>query len=258
MRPDMCKVITERPRYKNHTGTEGRSKEHLLDEDAPTRESIRAPYNLRYSRKEFSDHLSPLYRFIASQVGRLWNEVNSEIRAHLHLPNVNAQHFLTHLDHILVVKVVMIDGIPHHAKGCYPIQVYSVRGSYYVHPETGRICRLEIPADQTKKAYRAKHPIKKASPVPEVIYRYTSSGWYEIHLKKMTYDPYFFTRGLHSDRKKNYPPPNYYWDVHLSRRVYYGDVSCRESYGGDYYAIEKRRMTSREVRRRGLTKNRVA
>lgn len=258
MRPDMCKVITERPRYKNRTGTEGRSKERYLDEGSPTRESIRAPYNSRYSRKEFSDHLSPLYRFIASQVGRLWNEVNSEIRAHLHLPNVNAQHFLTHLDHILVVKVVMIDDIPHHANGCYPIHHYSIRGSFYVHPETGRICKVEVPPGQTKKALRAKHPIKKAPPVPEVIYRYTRSGWYEIKLTKLNYQYFPYASLLHPDRQGRYPRSKKFWDLFLGRYVSYGDSHCRESYGGDYYASEMHLLSAREVRRRGLVKGKVA
>jgi hypothetical protein len=110
MRPDLDKVLTERPRWGSQSRNlktracfkdydDGREDRYSL----PKRGKMlmgnreRGPWN---EDKDFSDNLGPLKRWLASQVGRNWDRVYSEIKQAF--PNTNKQnhHLLeTHLLH---------------------------------------------------------------------------------------------------------------------------------------------------------------
>ena len=75
MRSDMHKVIVERPRRRGLGKPAGRIPREL--EALPTKESLRRRYG--YYGKEFNEHLGPLRRFLAQQVGRPWNNVYRDI-----------------------------------------------------------------------------------------------------------------------------------------------------------------------------------
>ena len=62
--------------------------------------------------KFFNEHLSPLRRFLDSNVGRPWDKVYSEICRHVDRGNVVQKHILTHLFDYVVVDTVLIDGEP--------------------------------------------------------------------------------------------------------------------------------------------------
>src|SRR5690349_20130087 len=110
MRSDLDKVLTERPRW----GSGARNlKTHIsfrdYDESREDRYSLpKRGKALMGNRelgphdesKDFTDKLGPLKRWIASQVGRNWDKVYSEIKHTF--PNTNKQnhHLLeTHLLH---------------------------------------------------------------------------------------------------------------------------------------------------------------
>lgn len=88
MRPDFVKLLTERGKYhkrKNRT-QERRLKSRAMsgfvtdEDDDYAGEPIRAKMrNLRCSRADFNDFLSPLWNFLQRSVGRKWDEVWSEI-----------------------------------------------------------------------------------------------------------------------------------------------------------------------------------
>jgi hypothetical protein len=101
MREDMPRVITERPRigherrYRDVRRAKFRLARHL--EDLPTHEGMRRPYRVGDERKQFNEHLSPLRRFLEKQVGRLWDEVYSEICKGLRVDSVLHAHVRGHV-----------------------------------------------------------------------------------------------------------------------------------------------------------------
>ena len=133
MRSDMRKVVVEQPRH----GSRNRSRKTALKvrpvevhEDFDSGPA-RAPAS-RWE-KEFGEHLSPLRRFVRSNLGRPWDKVYSEIRAQLDGRSVTGRHVLDHLGWDVATDVVLDDGRP---MRIYGGRKYPVRG-FYVDPRTG-------------------------------------------------------------------------------------------------------------------------
>lgn len=101
MRSDMGKIVTEKARY-GHSNPSIKDGKNIAwkGEDCdygPSREAKswgRIPYG---ERKEFSDVLGPLKRWLDKQEGRIWNDVYSEMSKVLDKRKVTHAHVLTHL-----------------------------------------------------------------------------------------------------------------------------------------------------------------
>ena len=111
MRPDMQKVIVERPRWGS-----GRPSAKLgqrvdlqtVDDDfdsGPKRVSSARGGRLNtrspWGGKWLNENLQPLERYIRSQVGRPWNKVYSEICERIDTRRAIGQHVLDHLEDII-------------------------------------------------------------------------------------------------------------------------------------------------------------
>src|SRR4051812_3432156 len=100
MRPDMSKIIVERPRWGHQARyPRGRrentfARELKSAETAPMRESMSMR---RYNDKHLSENLAPLYRFLRGSVGRPWNKVWSELCEHVSPSNAVQKHILGHV-----------------------------------------------------------------------------------------------------------------------------------------------------------------
>jgi hypothetical protein len=140
MRPDIDKVVVERPRYgggvRRPKGI--RKRERLAMADlASAREGMRRRWTSW--QKMLNEHLGPLRRYLRSQVGRPWNKVHSEISRHLRLASAVQSHVLDHLWDYVAVKVRLVDG-----EICDPAGVPLVRSAwqhrcplFYVCPKSG-------------------------------------------------------------------------------------------------------------------------
>jgi len=140
MRADMSKVLTERPRHGHARSYHNiRQRHHRGDIDTlPTQEGIRRPHVLYDARKDFSDLLGPLRRFLWSSRGRRWNLVWSEICSHL-ADDTTGAHLKVHVLQEVTTKVVLADD----GKVYEPIDRWHRRhevDGLYVHPVTGLIC----------------------------------------------------------------------------------------------------------------------
>ncbi len=98
MRPDMHKVIVERPRR----GSRGPFRhapweKNASPDDLPTKEGVRKRFSARGSLRSLNENLSPLQRYLQKQVGRPWNAVYSDICAHLRPASAVQQHVRDHL-----------------------------------------------------------------------------------------------------------------------------------------------------------------
>jgi hypothetical protein len=121
MRPDMFKVIVERPRsgHSDRSITSGQRRARLRSAlgDGVTDPRWRAPdpSNLQPIRprpgtKYLSENLRPLERFLARNVGRPWSKVYAEISEHLTPRNAVQQHVRDHLRDFVSLDVRLVDG----------------------------------------------------------------------------------------------------------------------------------------------------
>src|SRR5258708_6659787 len=137
MRPDMSKIIVERPR----SGSRLRNLKSALTLD-PSRIADEAyidpPGPRRSAEKSLNENLSPLRRYLQSNVGRPWSKVYAEIRATLDSGKATGLHILQHLcdfvacDTWLDGRTVMVWGS---GNSC-PRRTQPVTG-LYVHPVSG-------------------------------------------------------------------------------------------------------------------------
>jgi hypothetical protein len=138
MRQDMYKVIVERPRSGGCNRSDLREPDDL--EDSPRQEGLRRRHR---SRKWLNENLRPLERFLASQVGRPWDKVYSEICAGIDRRNTVQQHIHQHLEDFVAIKVIEIDGTMHHVRRHWKPQPlnstsvgYGSAPKFYVDPGT--------------------------------------------------------------------------------------------------------------------------
>lgn len=107
MRPDMSKVLVERPRTGRYSKRKGRP---VRDPDL-----LRAKLTgLRLARenggaKHPGENLAPLRRYIERQEGRPWNKVFSEMREHIKPGNTVQEHILTHLADYIALEVDRVE-----------------------------------------------------------------------------------------------------------------------------------------------------
>lgn len=118
MRPDMERVVTERPRHNHklrYKDTTQRARLKSLDhDDVPRREKMNPAGNKWGSgveTKSFSDLISPLYKFFRSNVGKNWDKIWSSICEHLPAKTLSAYHIRKqHLEKMIEVTPLLIDG----------------------------------------------------------------------------------------------------------------------------------------------------
>jgi hypothetical protein len=95
MRKDMAKVVVTRPRILDSVVRNGRA---IPDEIQPKTIGLRRHAQERGGYKMLNENLAPLRRYLEAQVGRPWNVVYSEISANLKPSSTVQQHMRDHLD----------------------------------------------------------------------------------------------------------------------------------------------------------------
>lgn len=146
MRPDIAKVIVERPRRKNGgdlAHRRSRRAARLDPEGAPMIQSMKRLHGYYVGRgglKEHGEHLAPLRRWLRKAVGRGWNDVHSEICRSLDRRSTVQRHVLIHVDGYVNRHVLMINGVPHMRMGLRPpIELWD--GRLFVDPRNGLLCQ---------------------------------------------------------------------------------------------------------------------
>jgi hypothetical protein len=165
MRRDMDKVLVERPRRFWSAKRQGRTLPHEL---LPKRLGMSRGAQEAQGEKDLNENLAPLRRYLERQIGRSWNKVYGEMRAHIDPSNTVQAHILTHVDNFLNVVVVRV--APSGRAPCglrYQASTWSgpfrpVRErALYVDPDDGLIkrARRRIPARPPRpvRAPRKQH-----------------------------------------------------------------------------------------------------
>jgi hypothetical protein len=235
MREDMAKVITERPRsgwrdvpespgYRRHLDR-GRLREEGRLEDSPAREGIRG-LKWGWNRKSFTDLLGPIVGFLRKNANRPWDKVWSELCACLDAGSTTQRHVLEHVTRDFVVlhttldddgEVVRSDGRP------------LDRRLFYVCPRT-RLLRHVRPARRPRNSCFTPRTTIDVS----TAFHLVDGQWFEV-----TFAP-IVDRGAR--------------DALLRRQVGASGWSKGAHWidGGDVFAVSKRQLSRKEMKRLGL------
>lgn len=227
MRPDMAKVIVERPRLgggvRRPKGIRKRECLALADQ-LPSREGIKRRW--RSWPKRLNEHLGPLRRYLQSQVGRPWNKVHSEISQHLRLDSAVQSHVLDHLDDYVARHVDEIDG-ELYSRGGYRIG-HPLHSLFYVCPRTG-LLRENKWRERFRKT-KAKPPTDRVAVDSQRQYWRVGGIWYEVQLAPFN----FYAIGRRDVLLKTRV------DWHLQREF-------QRHYGLPAFATAKRQLNKREI-----------
>jgi hypothetical protein len=228
----MAKVLVERPRWGSRLPSHQKGYRRFLQrtvvEDLPRAEPLAGRWRGR--QKCFSENLSPLYRFLESQVGRPWNKVHQALCENVSFDNTVQRHVLSHVFQFVSLHVEIVDGI------LYELPEFGRStklrpGSMYVCPRTG-LLKVVRPAKQQRPPLR-----HVAGPLHQFHFR--DGCWWELKLRKLP------------ENRENF------YDVWLERPL--EKLTLRNliaAYGGILFATSRRPLTRHEARTalRGLKK----
>ena len=165
VRKDFKEVLIDRPRSGgSKTYRNIRRGEKPKDADAlPENQGMRRPYDPGYQRKEFSDHIGPLKRWLRKQVGRPWNKIWSEICQVVDSRDVIGKHLLDHAKQEVDFKE------EHNRTRYHPLY----KAPLFVDKKGF------LRANKTKKyAKRGEIPVKMEK--KGVIYKRIDKDWYSV------------------------------------------------------------------------------
>lgn len=262
MRPDLAKVVTERPRHKGYDNGDHRSAENILDEDMSIKHE---PMSMGRGTKQFTDVLGPLVGYLRKQVGRPWDDVYSEICQNFNKNSTTQLHIIDHIFQYVEIHVRMIDGEPYDSAGVYRINRYRGGEQFYVHPETGLLCQCKQIKFNTKKTKK-----KKLTEVDGRSFKKIDGIWYELTL--VPYPPAPTECSLYPEYKIGgmtffHPYRLYVQDAVLGHitiqytKSWYSKVSdysmspAEKFYGKKVYCTAKRQINGREIRKLKLNES---
>ena len=260
MRPDMAKVVTERPRsgarLKAPKGEKRRRDWEAKHECESKGESIRGKWlRFGWDNKEFTDVLGPLYGYLLKQVGRPWSKVYSEICQHLPANSNQGSHIRGHIFDFVEVNVVMVDGEPWDSTLRYRVAAYGLpgsNGSFFVNPDSGLLCR-------TKENKYPRLPKRKplGIPVPGTKnrqYHKIDGVWYELTLKSVAKPKVdsFVAYSYWVQHKKPHPGLRVERHYDLAYKRELSPDERRSIYGSDSIAVGKKQLNSKEIKKAGL------
>ena len=269
MRPDMARVIVERPRSGAGWARKGKA---LDPDDLPDHEGMRRAHRGR--RKWLNENLGPLKRFLDSRVGRPWDTVFAEISAHLRPDSTVQQHVRDHLDDFVLLQ----PGRPARPGYC-GWRGHPWHEPYYVDPADGVLKRTgDLPESQAARRAERDRPKPPADRIPlgaKAELRRIDGLWYEIRLAPLpepVYVPVTETRKValrpwrpnprvveirQVERRLTTPPV---LDVVSGEYIHVGpgldEPRAWQRYRADHpdrrYAVAKRRLSRAALRRHGL------
>lgn len=224
MRPDMAKVIVERPRYGSSLPSKKKGYRKQFRQTAPEDLARREPMLGRWHglQRSLNEHLGPMKRFLQSNVGRPWNKVHRDLCEHVSFDNPVQSHVLDHIYDFVVREVQLVDCRPSFRRGwregC-PLPA----GQMYVCCVTGLLKVVE--------QRQAAQPPERLQLAPGLVHLLKDRVWWEIRVRPIPDDPAEL------------------WDVWLERSVsQLKTVDCRQAYGEQVFAVSKRALTPGETK----------
>jgi hypothetical protein len=265
MRSDMDKVLVERPRLGGKRTRTGR-REPL--DVAPLREGINP--KTRTDRKSLNENLSPLKKYLLSQVGRPWDKVYSEIRKNISMDNVVQRHITEHLFQYVKKNVrIEEDGkIFEATTSRYASKFEMSPGEMYVCPKSGILkkVRARRRVKVKPKVTRLRLDSKRMAVLKKLEDRSgkeIGEAWFEVVLAPIPNQKIERFNPITKEKTWVYPSVlDVFRGAHVQMTSEYrtmfgtqlgGCSANREIYGdGNVYATKAKQMNSRELRKAGL------
>lgn len=253
MRKDMSKVIVERPRTGRAVAgmRPGRTRTLVDDDGEPIKaKGAREPKGREQKTKRLNETLNPLKRYLASNVGRPWDKVYSEISEHLKPTSTVQQHVRDHLEDFVAIKTRMKAGKVVVASARFggerPLEQDHSR--FYVHPRTGllrknehRIARTTLARDLREAKQAALDARMRVIDAKTQAHLF-NGDWWEVKLAKIASQKLTDSHG----RISYLVTP--YTDVVRSAKL--TKLSLADLYGREgVYAAEKRQLNKAEIKR---------
>jgi hypothetical protein len=111
MREDMERVLITRPRFGRSQRKLNRMRAKKMAEAAPRKQGLKRQRAENGTRtKHFNDHIAPLERFLAKQVGRPWDKVYGEIRERIKPGHLLQEHLMEHVWGMVMRPTIGRDG----------------------------------------------------------------------------------------------------------------------------------------------------
>ena len=251
MRPDMSKVIVERPRLGGGASRKGR----VLDyDDLPSHEGMASPHRRYWGGKSLNENLSPLRRFLESRVGKYWPKVYAEICENLRPSNTIQQHVRDHVEGFVAVRTAIKDGVIWIHDGGRVRRLDAGGERLYVHPTSQCLLR-----NKHWPGRRRAHERQQARTASEIAERRRDLGgnrqlhklrgcWFEVTLA-----PIEARHGRFA--KPNGRETRMFTGTRRDEVIDAGlsDLPGSELYARhDVFAVAKRQLSRRELREYGL------
>lgn len=252
MRKDMSKIIVERPRTGRSAAGErpGRTRTLVDDDGAPIRaKGAREPKGRAQKTKNLNENLSPLKRYLASNVGRPWRKVFSEISEYLKPSSTVQQHVRDHLSDFVAINTRTEKGIIWaETRWGRPLPLSQTNHLYYVHPRTGLLLKNEsrVSWRQAERNLKQAEAVERAKRMREIDAKTQAhlfnGDWWEVKLAKIGRQ-----RLVDSHGRMSYIVQPYTDVVHAAKL---SKLSVTDLYGRDgVYACEKRQLSKAEIKR---------
>ena len=242
MRPDMPKILVERPRPPSRV-PRGRDGRRFRDASDAAFLPMKAGYR---DLKPLNENLQPLARYLARQVNRPWSAVYREICAVIDARNAVQRHILQHLTdyvalHTCIVRGELIDlGRSYFGPG-------PVWQPLYVHPRTHLLRRNPKEREPSRKrsleANRERAARWRAlSPTRQL--HCLDGHWFAVEIAALPGAPASVWDAVRRCRITQSPSRG---RSALEERV------ADQLYGrANVYAVSKRQLSAREIRSYGL------
>lgn len=260
MRKDMAEVIIERPRSLGHDAIRRQHKKTGLRirnydpdneyDDLPTHLSSSRHKQYGRAAKYMTDLLTPIYRFLHSNVGRPWDQVWSEVCQQIDRRNLAKNHLFEHFDGIVETNTFIgEDGDVYVCEFDGFRKAKNLGGNgFYVHPTTGLLCWADDrPRNQSRQM--AKEAAKKAKQswylrITENQYYLKLNGiWYIAVIARFYINLYYRDEMGRWQKRDPEPEP--------------GTVLMPEGeYGPRWRVLSKRQCSKKELRAAGLSNDR--
>lgn len=177
MRPDMSKVLVERPRKGGSTKWKNRFRMKGNDDDGYVPTSMRKVHR---DRKELNENLNPLIRFLSTKVGHSWDDVYSEICQVCKKTTAVQYHVFQHLWQLVSVNVhIDENGIVYSSDKNY--RIYSDSSpSFYVDPVNGTLKLAPKASKFPYSKYRHAQPAVQIVKKDKKCFVRHDGIWYEV------------------------------------------------------------------------------
>lgn len=271
MRPDLNKVLCERERRGSDRGYDEYRHVALFErqydraedvEDEPFhgvgsghREGMKFRYG--WDKKDFSEHLTPLYGILHKNVGRKWDKIYSEICSVFDMRSVVNDHILQHLyDRVPKPENTYIheNGQVYIRGGRYSREAEPVSGSrypYFIDPRDGilKVNRNQLTYKQYNRLHERRRAAEEAK-TKRVIDADTellklNGIWYKVVFRNVTGVERFVERMLPYSKRT------------IKERVvdypFNRDAVTNRTVTTERVAVSKRTLSHKELLHHGLT-----